>query len=78
MTSEKQTGGTGGRPGDPAHDSPKRQGDKLERALGPRGGATPPPEDPAGAPTHDSPKRHGDKLEKARDAAAGQSKSKPK
>ena len=78
MTSDTEKGGTGGRPGDPAHDSPKRQGDKLERTLPPGGGAAPPADDAAGAPAHDSPKRHGDKLENARDAAAGQSKSKSK
>jgi hypothetical protein len=76
MTSDKKKSGTGGRSGNPAHDSPKRQGDKLEGALEPRGGAAPSADDPAGAPTHDSPKRHGDKLEKARDAAAGPPKSK--
>jgi hypothetical protein len=76
MTSDKEKGGAGGRHGDPAHDSPKPQGDKLERAVGTGGAAALPADDPAGAPGHDSPKRHGDKLETARDAAAGRRKPK--
>jgi hypothetical protein len=70
MTSDKGRTDAEGRPGDPAHDSPKRQGDKLEHAVG-SGGTALAPDNEAGAPTADSPKRHGDKLEHARDAAAG-------
>ena len=60
---------------DPAHDSPKRQGDKLASARGPDGGDAAPAHDTAGDPSHDSPKRQGDKLETARDAASGKPRS---
>jgi hypothetical protein len=71
MSSEKQRGPGDARAGDPAHDSPKRHGDKLGAARGKD--AAP---DPASDPPGDSPKRHGDKLEQARDAAAGRGKAK--
>jgi hypothetical protein len=62
--------------GDPAPDSPKRQGDKLASARAVDSGTGAAPTDrPAGDPSHDSPKRQGDKLETARDAASGKLRS---
>ena len=61
---------------DPAHDSPKRQGDKLASARGSDPGAGAAPDrSAAGDSSHDSPKRQGDKLETARDAASGKPRS---
>jgi hypothetical protein len=77
MASDEEPGKRGGRAGDPAHDSAKRQGDKLGTVVGKgkdEGEAPRPEADAAGAPAHDSPKRHGDKLEHARDEAAGRGK----
>jgi hypothetical protein len=61
--------------GDPAHDSPKRHGDKLGAAVDKTKAAPSREEDRAGYPAHDSLKRQGDKLEHARDAAAGRKTS---